>query len=259
MVDRGGDVLDKTATRPDIGGDVLDKSATWPDIGGDVLDTTATFTDIGGDVLDNAATLLKNGGDGLNKAAIGRPKGASMDPIEAFVGVIAAALDERNPVADNYHKLHDEVRRLTGTWTYPALASLTGESLRNIQRHHGVATGEGMAKLILAAHAKDPDLARRFAVAGGHDLQKLGIAPAPSPLAAPQAAPPGTRDAKTPAERHRQNAESVLLAAAHAANLPPEAVRPAVAAALARARDLGANPADLAAHLAKPLGAGTKG
>ena len=36
-------------------------------------------------------------------------------------------------------------------------------------------------------------------------------------------------------------------------NLPPEAVRPAVAAAFARARDLGVGVAGLAAQLAKPL------
>ncbi|HUB06369.1 MAG TPA: hypothetical protein VMB50_05190 [Myxococcales bacterium] len=145
-------------------------------------------------------------------------------------------------MADTYHSLHDEVRRLTGTWTYPALAQLTGESLRTIQRHHGVASGSGMKKLILAAHAKDPDLARRFALAAGRNLEELGIAPKPPPV-----------DVKTAAERLRQHADSVLLAAAHAVNLPPEAVRPAVAAALARVADMGASVADLAARLDKPL------
>jgi hypothetical protein len=155
-------------------------------------------------------------------------------------------------VADDFHKLYDDARRATHTWTYPALAQLTGESLRTIQRHHGISTGTGMAKLILATHAKDPDLARRLAVVKGYDLVSLGIAPPPP--AAPVPIP-----TKPPVERHRQDAESVLLAAAHAANLAPEAVRPAVAAALARARDLGASPADLAAQLAKPLAAATKG
>ncbi len=158
-------------------------------------------------------------------------------------------------MADNFHQLYDDARRATGTWGYRALANLTGESLRTLQRHHGISTAAGMAKLILATHAKDPDLARRFAVTAGHDLNSLGIAPPPPPPP-PKPAP---LDARPPVERHRQDAESVLLAAAHAANLPPEAVRPAVAAALARARDLGASPADLAAQLAKPLAPATKG
>lgn len=158
-------------------------------------------------------------------------------------------------MADDFHKLYDDARRATGTWTYPALSVLTGESLRTLQRHHGISGGPGMTKLILAAHAKNPDLARRLAVNRGYDLHSLGIAPPPAPPS-PQPAPV---DARPPVERHRQDAESVLLAAAHAANLPPEAVRPAVAAALARARDLGASPTDLATQLAKPLGAAAKG
>jgi hypothetical protein len=155
-------------------------------------------------------------------------------------------------MADNFHKLYEDARRLTGYWTYPALAHLTGESLRTIQRHHGISSSAGMAKLILATHAKDADLARRLAVSAGHDLNALGIAPPPPPKPAPI-------EVKPPVERHRQDAESVLLAAAHAASLPPEAVRPTVAAAFARASDLGASPAALAAQLAKPLGGATKG
>lgn len=95
-----------------------------------------------------------------------------------------------------------------------------------------------------------------------HDLHALGIAPPPAPPPPQPAAPVEAKppvDPRPPLERHRQDAESVLLAAAQAANLPPEAARPAVAAALARARDLGANPVDLAAQLAKPLAAPTKG
>jgi hypothetical protein len=154
-------------------------------------------------------------------------------------------------VADNYHQLYDDVRRAAGYWTYPELAQLTGESLRTLQRHGGISTGEGMKKLILAAHAKDPDLARRFAVVAGRNLEELGIAP-PKPAPAPPVSP------KLVAEQLRQQADSVLLAAAHAAGLPPEAVRPQVAAALARVRDIGASPADLAAHLAKPLPGASK-
>jgi hypothetical protein len=81
------------------------------------------------------------------------------------------------------------------------------------------------------AYAKDPALAATLAGRGGSTLVALGIAP-PPPAPAP---PPPPAPSVTPADL----ANLVVHAAAEAANLPPQAVRPIIATALEKAAALG--------------------
>ncbi len=235
-VENGADRCDAVGGVFAAGGGVLSTSedATRAVGGDDVIDAAIGFAG-GGIWLDNAATLCERGGESA--------------PIDGRgLDLAAAHAMKEPPMADSYEELFWEARRVTGTWTNGALAALVGTSKRTIERHGGVGDGEQMKKLILATHAKDPDLARRLAKVAGHDVHALGIAPPP-----PAAAVPAAVAGLPPAEVLRGQADSVLLAAAHAANQPPEAVRAVVAAAFARARDMKADPAKIAALLAKPL------
>ena len=84
----------------------------------------------------------------------------------------------------------------------------------------------------------NPELARQLAAARGTTLEALGLGhpgPPPDPT-------------------QREHADSVVCAAADVLQLPPSAVRPAVAAAFARAGEMNVTFAGLARH----LGAGTQ-
>ena len=130
---------------------------------------------------------------------------------------------------------------------YRALGQLCGLGLRTVQRHHGLPGPMYAAPLIRSLHAVNPAMARELATASFTSLELLGIeAPAAAATPAPSTAEPGEGGTL------RLHAESVLLAAADAMQLPPGAVRPAVAAALGRAAELGADPKALAGQLSRP-------
>ncbi len=123
-------------------------------------------------------------------------------------------------------------------FTHREFAELTGVSLRTVQRHAhagGISGPFQTQKLLAALHPIDPALARELAEAAGLDLAALGLGIPPAPV-----------------EARPEHADSVLLAAADAMHLAPEAVRPALAAIFARARELNVNPASLAPHFLPP-------
>lgn len=116
-------------------------------------------------------------------------------------------------------------RRETNTWTDGDLATFLGCSRRTVQRHihlGGLSQERHYHALIRAVHPKNPGLAAQLASARNTSLVELGLAaPAPPP------------DTTRPADW-----DSVVCAAADVLQLPPSAVRPAVAAALAKALEL---------------------
>ncbi len=147
----------------------------------------------------------------------------------------------------NLNELVRLARRETGTWIDGDLAKLLGCSRRTVQRNsrtEGLSRDEHYLRLIRAWHPRNPDLARQLAAARGTTLEALGLAP-PAP-------PPDTTGPL--------HADSVVYAAADVLQLPPSAVRPAVAAAFAKAREHGATVEGLARHLggvkAKPQARG---
>jgi hypothetical protein len=104
-------------------------------------------------------------------------------------------------------------------------AELIGSSKRTVQRIEGGRawlSGNEAALAVRALHPQDPELAGRLAAFCSITLAAAGIAAVASSSAASRGA-----------------IDSVLCAAADVLDLSPRAVRPALLAALARARDLG--------------------
>jgi hypothetical protein len=95
----------------------------------------------------------------------------------------------------------------------------------------------------------NPGLAKELAAAAGTSLEALGLVkpPAPPPPPAPAVVapplPPPIPEARP------EHADSVLVAAANVNNVSPETVRPILAAAFARASELGVSVGGLAEHL----------
>jgi hypothetical protein len=128
-------------------------------------------------------------------------------------------------------------RRETRTWTDGELAKLLGCSRRTVQRNSatgGLSKDEHYGVLIKAVHPKNPELAGQLARARHTTLEELGLAPPAPP-------PDPTRP---------EHADSVVYAAADVLQLPPSAVRLAIAAAFAKAREHGVTIDGLARHLA---------
>jgi hypothetical protein len=106
-------------------------------------------------------------------------------------------------------------------------AKLTGVSKRTVERHShngGISYTDQTHRLIAAVHPVDPQLASQLAEASGTTLAALGLKAAPS-----------ASDARP------EHADSV---------------RPAVAAAFARALGLGVSFQGLAEHLSRPAVSG---
>jgi hypothetical protein len=115
------------------------------------------------------------------------------------------------------------------------LADYLGISRRTmsrwINRGYTNMTPRDWGSLARLAYPRDPALAATLAGVAGSTLEGLGIAPPPPPPAAPTPPTPSV----TPADL----ADLVVHAAAEAANLPPQAVRPIIATALDKAAALG--------------------
>ncbi|MHB8417536.1 MAG: hypothetical protein ACYDCL_05645 [Myxococcales bacterium] len=148
----------------------------------------------------------------------------------------------------NFALLYQEACHACG-FEYRDLAKLYNVSLRTVQRHHGRPEAD-ITPLIEATRARNVELARQLAQAAGMNLEKLGLVPPPPPRVERVFVPTPVE----PPPARREHADSVLVAAAHALNLPPEAVRPAVAAALARAGELAVSVPGLAEILRRPVG-----
>ncbi len=125
------------------------------------------------------------------------------------------------------------------------LARALGVSRRTITRwvsgdtHPIVEYWVEMARLALPAHRA---LAVEIADALGSDLVKLGLEAPPPPAPAPPAPPPAPAE---PAFSLPDRVDSVVCAAAEAMAVAPQAVRPALLAALERMKALELDPAQV--------------
>ena len=138
-----------------------------------------------------------------------------------------------------------DARRASNTWTAPALAKLIGCSVRTVHRYAptgGVFYPDHHAALIRAVHPNDPTLAAEYAAAVGSSLDALGLG----------AAPVSAADTKA------EHADLVVYAAADVLDLSPKKVRPALAAAFAKAAQLRVPVEGLVRHLAATAARGRK-
>jgi hypothetical protein len=87
-----------------------------------------------------------------------------------------------------------------------------------------IPSSEQLAALAALIHRHDTDLAAELAAAGGTSLERLGLVAPPAPVAAP---------------RVELLIDSVVCVAAEAMDVLPRAIRPALLAAVRRARHLG--------------------
>jgi hypothetical protein len=119
--------------------------------------------------------------------------------------------------------------------TYRGLATLLGSSLRTCQRWgtgRSTPSPDRYAQLAGHVYAHDPSLAAELAAVAGGTLESLGIVK-PASLQAASLAHAAL------AARPEQLVENVIYAAAEAMDVSPRAIRGAVAAAFARAKELG--------------------
>jgi hypothetical protein len=140
------------------------------------------------------------------------------------------------------------------------LGELLGISTRTVQRWTGGRGGPIDVQwhvLARAAHGVDPGLAARLAEQGNSSLQGLGlVAPVPAPPAAPPVLAPPPHDAQ-------HLADAVVCAAAEAIEVAPGVIRPALLAAIRRARQMRLTLEELEASLAgakprKPVAGGPR-
>jgi hypothetical protein len=144
--------------------------------------------------------------------------------------------------------LHEARRTLV--FSQGDLANLFGVARRTVQRWDAAGATPDARQLGLLARAvfpKDADLAARLAGAARTSLQELGLVP-PELAASPPPAP--VPPLFVPPLAHL--VDSIACAAADAIKLTPDAVRPALLAAFARARDLRLAPEAVARSLAPP-------
>lgn len=123
------------------------------------------------------------------------------------------------------------------------LGELMGSSQRTVQRWYagrGWPSPDQLTKLVVAVHPRDPDIARRLAATMGHTLESLGVV-----------APPVQAPAE-PSPLMPLLVESVVSAAAEALDVSPRVARPAVLAAVERAKAAALTLDDLLAVLRPP-------
>jgi DNA-binding XRE family transcriptional regulator len=126
------------------------------------------------------------------------------------------------------------------------LGETLGVVKRTIQRwedHGGIVTPFHVAKLVAAVHPRNPVLAARIAAHGGTSLLELGIEkpPAPPPPPPPEPPPLPPPPPAPPPPPHLPTAtlvDSIVCVAADAIGVLPRAIRPALAAAFVRAREV---------------------
>ncbi len=124
------------------------------------------------------------------------------------------------------------------------LGQLLGVAKRTIQRWQDRETTllpSTFQTLAAAVYPEDPALAARIAAHGSTTLEALGIVkPNPPEPPAPAAAPAPQTPAPLEATLSRAIlVDSVVCVAADAVGVAPKAIRPALAAALVRARQVG--------------------
>ncbi|MHB1845169.1 MAG: hypothetical protein ACYCWW_10085 [Deltaproteobacteria bacterium] len=251
----GGALLHIAAGKPHIGGDVIDVAADQAPIGGDHEHIAATTHSSGGVILHIAARQDEVGGDAPHIAANEQRGGGVVATLLGFSPPLFQLMaKETASMPKDFLGLVNEARRELHL-DYRGLARVTGLSLRTIQRHHGLHYTSDAKPLIVAVHPTNPALAHELALACGTSLEAMGLVQpkaAPPPPEPPRPAVVLPPEPVGPPPARSEHADTVLLAAATALSLPPEAVRPAVAAALARAAELGVDVKGLAEQLTRP-------
>ncbi|HUB06073.1 MAG TPA: hypothetical protein VMB50_03685 [Myxococcales bacterium] len=141
--------------------------------------------------------------------------------------------------------------------TQKELAKLLGIGLRTVQRWSvGQAGGPFLQShfetLARASFAKDPELAEECARMSGKSLMDMGLVPRPAPPPPPPKPPPPP---PPPPKRvlTMAQADAVVCAAADVRDVPPKEVRAMVAAAFARAHELGYTVEEIAKALTPHL------
>ncbi len=124
--------------------------------------------------------------------------------------------------------------------TNKELGKLCGVSVRTVQRWYTNASapmGWHFHAVARAVYPHDPELARQLAAHGATTPEALGLAPTKAANAGP---PPAVL---------KLHADAIVYAAAEALDVSPRAMRPAVAAAFARALEVGADINAVTRHL----------
>jgi hypothetical protein len=127
------------------------------------------------------------------------------------------------------------------------LADVMGSSLRTVQRWYAersTPTPDEVVRLVREVHPVDGALAGRLAAGIGQTLESLGVV-APPP-------PPTSPSIPSPTASARLFADAVVAAAAEALDVSPRLARPAVLAALRRAKIAGLSVEELLAVLGAP-------
>lgn len=161
-----------------------------------------------------------------------------------------------------------QAQRALGT-TQTTFGELVGVSRRTVARWCTAPPGlgvEGTRIVVAAVHPIDPPLAASIAVAYGHTLESLGVVvpepPAPvtlrqEPPPPPPLPPPPPPPPLPPPVSAGDLADSIVCAAAEAAGLAPQAIRPALIAAFDRAASVRLDVEEVRAALG-PAAAGKK-
>jgi len=134
--------------------------------------------------------------------------------------------------------------------TQKELGELLGVSARTVMRWTDggpLLAPRQKATLVRAVHARDPALAADIATSLQESLESLGVVTAPPPV-----------EPARPVVSSRDLADSIVCAAAEAAGLTPQAIRPALIAAFDRAASVGLSVEDARIALA-PVAAKGKG
>ncbi len=136
------------------------------------------------------------------------------------------------------------------------LARLLGVTPKTIYRN--AATGglgsypESWNRLVAEVFPRSPSLAARLVAAGNARRELLGLPPAIALPAPPPSERPGAGGAAAIlGAAGREHADAIAAAVADVLDLSPRRVRPALAAAFARAAELGLAPGDVAALFGK--------
>jgi hypothetical protein len=147
------------------------------------------------------------------------------------------------------------------------LAQLVGSSQRTVERWSGGGStpySDHITRLAVAVYPRNAEIARRLASFLGQSLESLGIekppppppAPPPPPVVAPP--PPPVVQPPSPSPLTPLLVEAVVAAAAEALDVSPHVARPAVLAAVERAKAAGLSLDDLLLVL-RPPAAGKRG
>jgi hypothetical protein len=214
MRGNGGFISQGTANMRGIGGFISQETARTRRLGGLIGQQTANPADLTANPRCHTSTL---------REGTATPMPPTASPARSAATLVALAQDALE-------------------LTHRDFGPLLGASLRTAERwaaRRSTPTQAQLAKLAGHVYAHDPALAAEIATAAGQTLGSLGIGPR-------------TPEASASATAPSQLVDSVVCQAAEAMDVSPRAIRPALLAAFARARELGLDVAAIADALAPP-------